>query len=153
MRLHEEAEIVWLHDRSVFPMVREALMCGGTRSRAPAMPKDGSVLVGYAVLKPRVGSRKSRDMGRRLRRYWYVMPYDFEPHRSGVEMMTRCEGVDPLTVSPGVAGEKTERSATPATASQRRAIRAILKRAQPKPRPKPKGRPKARPAARPATRR
>lgn len=149
MNLYDEAEIVWLHDRSIFPMVREAIACVGTRSRPFTLKdRDGRVLVGYAVLKPTARGQGSEwGRARFMRRYFYVMPYDFEPHRSGIEMMSRCEAVDLLSVEAGEAGQKTERSATPATPGQRVRIRSILKRAQPKPKLRPK--PKLQRAARP----
>lgn len=113
----DEIEIVWHLDPQLFPFAREALAStrGLTRPISNNQ-KDGRVIVGYAV-------KKRGFWGVGLRRFFYIMPYDFLPEEAAWQPM---EAVDPLTVSPGVAGEATERCEAQPTPEQAAAIAAIL---------------------------
>jgi hypothetical protein len=74
--LSDEAEIIWRYDPALFPHVRKATTIMAGRKRAVTLnDRDGRVLIGYAVLK---SDAVSLEMGRYYRRFFYIMPYDFE---------------------------------------------------------------------------
>jgi hypothetical protein len=116
-----ESEIVWCHDPALFPHVREAFVHTSGRSRAITLNEsDGRVLIGYATLKPEFSGL---GMRRYRRRFFYIMPYDFDGQD---RLRPPMEAVDPLTIAAGQQAHETERCYTPPTPKQREAIRAIL---------------------------
>jgi hypothetical protein len=102
-----EESIVWEQDPATLPYVRETLAYAGTRQR-PVRWRGPGRRVGYAV--PRADARSGHP-GTFTRRVFWVKPYDRSEAPDGI-YRTGCpsEGVDPLTVAPGVPGEQTARA-------------------------------------------
>lgn len=103
--IKHEAEIVWLFDPESMPYVRERVTIVSTRQR-PIKKYNDYKVVGYAILKPDApGKRMFR------RRFFWLKDYDRYYQPQGIYSIgTPVEGVDPLTVAPGVAGQQTDRS-------------------------------------------
>ena len=114
-RLKGEARIVWLRNPEELPYVRELVWEHFTR-RQGCPPKrmvpdvPGAVLVGYSELDP--DARHNRvGPGYFTRRIFWLKDYDRALDPVGVYSIgSPIEGVDPLTVAPGVPGRKTSRS-------------------------------------------
>ncbi|MFF0745774.1 DUF6009 family protein [Streptomyces sp. NPDC004111] len=109
--LVHEAEVVWLEDPEHFDYVRQALDKLPTRKGRPRYERDGR-LVGYTNLQPT--AKRSADSGLFARRTFYLLPHD-RPNQPGnpecpYRVGSPLEAVDPSTIAPGRAGEKTPRS-------------------------------------------
>ena len=108
--LRHELEIVWLEPPEDFEYVREGTWYLPTRQRKPHIKLDiGSRVVGYAVLHPAAPNCGLPSVfGRRI---FFVRRTDIQKHPGGTRRPgCPVEGVDPLTVRPGVAGEQNERA-------------------------------------------
>ena len=112
--LKDEAEIVWLMDPAQFRYVREKYegFCHNRRGR-PGRISGNERLIGYAILKDDAPSWYPRCFYRRV--FVVRIPYTDgsgkqhpgDPYEgSGAP----CEGVDPLTVKPGVPGVQNDRA-------------------------------------------
>jgi|SRR6185437_8083545 len=113
LNLADEREIVWCDDPKQYRYVRAVEAHLANRIRPPGKQKYSGRLIGYATLKPDARG----TMGIFSRRIFILFPRDWPnpgPYQSpGVP----SEGVDPLTLRPGYAGEATSRaeSRDPAT--------------------------------------
>jgi hypothetical protein len=101
--LKGERQIVWLEDLSRFRFVRESLHKDMPPNKPPsqkAFCSRQSRIVGYAILDP---DQRDSEKSRRL----FIVRNDDSRYRT-----PGCpwEGVDPLTVSPGVPGQQNERA-------------------------------------------
>jgi hypothetical protein len=125
MPLEYENTIVWNYDPALFPFVREAFFPTTSAKRPITLrDRDGRVLIGYAV-----HNRKGTMDEIPSRRFFYLMPCDFDVYSNG---KTPAWAIDPLTVREGVSGYKTARCATPLTKEQRAAIQSIFTEARAK---------------------
>lgn len=106
-----ETEIFWHYPPTAFRFVRE-MPFPTSRMKTPigCAQTDGRFMVGYAINSENVCD---------VRRGFYVMADDL---KSDADVPS--EAVDPLTVSPGVPGLKTERRLTPEQAAQLASIQA-----------------------------
>lgn len=111
--LKHEAEIVWLEDVTQHRYVREKLdgFCH-TRQGRPRVSANER-LVGYAVLAGDAPSWYRRCFYRRV----FVVRLPTTDHTGARHpgdpypgCGAPCEGVDPLTVKPGVPGEQNDRA-------------------------------------------
>ncbi len=103
--IEDEEEIVWLIDPATMPYVRECIALVSSRQR-PLKKCNGYQVVGYAVLPAATPGRSWFK-----RRCFWLKEYDRYYQPAGTYSVgTPAEGVDPLTVAPGVAGRKTDRS-------------------------------------------
>lgn len=103
--LSGEVSIVWLEPPESFPYVRESVVMDAHTRRRPIPWKNmPGRLIGYTVLHP---TAESWTPGWFIRRAFWVKPYDRSEAPAGV-YRTGCpaEGVDPLTVAPGVHGRR-----------------------------------------------
>lgn len=108
-QLTGEDAIVWLEPPENFPYVRETVvMDAGTRRRPISWKNMPGRLVGYSVLRP---DAESWTPGYFTRRAFWVKEYDRSEDPTGV-YRTGCpaEGVDPLSVAPGIPGTKNTRA-------------------------------------------
>lgn len=101
-----EARIVWLEDISALDYVRETHLACPFRSHPPARGNFSGRIVGYAELSPNVRAVN----GFFNRRIFWLKEYDRDTDPHGVyENACPCEAVDPRTVQPNRAAERTER--------------------------------------------
>jgi hypothetical protein len=102
-----EKEIVWLEDISKLPYVREFEFISGSRTRPPRKKHGEARLVGYATLDK--SARSSNGVF--VRRMFLLKTYDRDSDPEST-YKTGCpvEGVDPMTVKPGVRGIITDRA-------------------------------------------
>lgn len=108
-QLTGEESIVWLEPPERFPYVRETVvMDAGTRRRPLSWKIMPGRLVGYSVLRR---DAKSWMPGYFIRRAFWVKDYDRSEDPTGI-YRTGCpaEGVDPLTVAPGIPGAQNARA-------------------------------------------
>lgn len=107
--LEHEERIVWVRDPREMEYVREKTGTAGTRTQPYPKHRVGAgELVGYAVLTedaPNVGRPGTFE-----RRYFTLKDHDRPQSGDTYESGTPAEGVDPLTIFPGVAGKATLRS-------------------------------------------
>jgi hypothetical protein len=107
--LTQEESVVWTEDSATLPYVREYFEeCAGTRQWPVRWTGPGR-RVGYTVL--RKDAESSHAPGYFARRVFWVNDYDRCNDPKGI-YKTGCpaEGVDPLTVAPGVPGTITRRA-------------------------------------------
>lgn len=106
--IEHETDIVWLEDVDPLDYVRQSLDRLPRRAGKPAYHRHGR-LVGYAVLGP--AAKASRASGTFLRRVMWLAPHDRDQDPEGLYATgAPSEAVDPRTISPGVRGDKTDRS-------------------------------------------
>ncbi|KJE20368.1 hypothetical protein FF36_05342 [Frankia torreyi] len=103
-----EQAIVWTEDITRLPYVREVEYAFANTRQRPIRWPGPSRVVGYSTLHK---TARSQTPGHFLRRVFLVQPHDRSEQPDGV-YRTGCpsEGVDPLTVQPGVPGRRTRRA-------------------------------------------
>jgi len=105
--IEDESEIKWLMDISNMDYVRQSMDIYCSRRNTKPRHTSGT-LVGYAILKPDTPTYENRHY---RRRFFWLKEHDryYEPegiYKTGAP----TEAVDPRTVTPGVAGDLTERA-------------------------------------------
>jgi len=106
--LADEEEIVWLEGIDHLPYVREVVYEYANFRQRPIRWTGSGRLVGYSTLRQ---DARSRTPGWFVRRVFLVQPHDRSEQPNGT-YVTGCpgEGVDPLTVAPGIRGKITRRA-------------------------------------------
>ncbi|MFE3687607.1 DUF6009 family protein [Streptomyces sp. NPDC059095] len=106
--LRHETAVVWLEDPENLDYVRQALDKLARRRGKPRYERDGR-MVGYTELDPR--AEADPDSGLYRRRVFFLLPHDRDTEPDGVyQTGAPGEAIDPRTLEPQRAGEKTPRS-------------------------------------------
>jgi len=107
--ISQELSIHWDEPIENLDYVRQSMAYSGTRSR-PVTWRGPGRRVGYAVLQPDADN-VGRHRGSFDRRVFWLKDYDRDSDPNGVyQTGVPSEGIDPLTVAPGIWGEKTPRA-------------------------------------------
>ncbi len=108
--ISQELAIHWDEPIDNLDYVRASMAYAGTRARGVPWYGPGR-RVGYAILRPDADNAGLYYFDRRV--FW-LKDYDRDSDPGGVyETGTPSEGIDPLTVAPGIWGEKTSRARNP----------------------------------------
>ncbi|MEU2282513.1 DUF6009 family protein [Streptomyces sp. NPDC013178] len=106
--LHDEIRVVWLEDPVPLDYVRQMLEKTPRRRNKPRWERGGR-MVGYAELTDTAAA--DPDSGVFRRRVFFLLPHDRDSQPDGLYRDgAPGEAIDPRTVAPGRAGEKTPRS-------------------------------------------
>ncbi|MEU6053184.1 DUF6009 family protein [Streptomyces xanthochromogenes] len=106
--LRHETAVVWLEDPENLDYVRQALDKLARRRGKPRYERDGR-MVGYTELDPH--AEADPDSGLYRRRVFFLLPHDRDTEPHGVyQTGAPGEAIDPRTLEPQRAGEKTPRS-------------------------------------------
>lgn len=100
-----EIDIVWLEDPSQYFFVRTMIFNNQRRSTKPASNRSPGKLIGYSVLSSDVKQTKWDWLDTFRRRLFYLTERDLREDCIYLkENFHPSEGVDPLTVAPGIWG-------------------------------------------------
>lgn len=103
-----ESKIIWLRDVNTMPYVREFLNYS-CRKRIGKMKYKGWEIVGYAELEKNAETNIMN--GLYIRRGFWLKEYDRANQPDGIyKVGCPVEAVDPLTISPKIIGEMTDRA-------------------------------------------
>ncbi|OKJ32551.1 MULTISPECIES: DUF6009 family protein [unclassified Streptomyces] len=106
--LTHEAHVVWLEETEHLDYVRQALDKTPRRRSRPRYARDGR-MIGYVELD--ATAEADPDSGLYRRRVFFLLPHDRDSDPDGVYRQgAPGEAVDPRTIQPNKAGEKTPRS-------------------------------------------
>ncbi|MFJ7062578.1 DUF6009 family protein [Streptomyces microflavus] len=106
--LAHEAEVVWLENVGDLDYVRQALDKTTRRRNKPRYARDGR-MVGYTELAD--SAPADPDSGLYRRRVFFLLPHDRDNDPDGLyQEGAPGEAIDPRTIRPRRAGQKTWRS-------------------------------------------
>jgi Family of unknown function (DUF6009) len=106
--LAAEETVHWLVDIEEYDYVRVRVERLADSRRRPLRHSGGFRTLGYSVLRP--DAFRSAMHHSFTRRIFWVKDYDRDSGDDCYRVGAPCEGVDPRTVRPGVAGWKTDRA-------------------------------------------